>query len=160
MKKLILFAIVAIMAASCTTTTTVKTARTEGVPYSMYNASIADLKVVGPRISYTMRPSKDIQICGLNNVKQAAISEALNANGNADLLLEPQFVISQKRSFFKKEVTSITVTGIPAQYVNVRSMHDSVWVNRVFRNYDNGDGKASSANKGGVLQFIKGKKKF
>ena len=41
MKKYMLIAVAALMAASCTTTT--KTARTESVPYSMYNATVADL---------------------------------------------------------------------------------------------------------------------
>lgn len=69
-------------------------------------------------------------------MKQAAIQEALSANGNADLLLEPQFVISHKKGpfgIFINKVTSITVTGRPATYTNFRSMDDGVWTDPVFR---------------------------
>lgn len=125
MKKLLFLAVAALMAASCTTTT--KTARTESIPYSMYNANVADL-AVGERISYTLTPSKDIRRGGLDNCMKAAIQNALVENGNADLLVEPQFVISQRRG-----VKSITVTGRPAKYKNFRTLNDSVWTNPVFR---------------------------
>ena len=128
MKKII-FAVAAVFTlASCTTIT--KTARTESVPYSMYNATIADLKVGPARITHTIKPSKQINKGGISNVKQAVIQEALTANGNADLLLEPQFVISHKKGPFGwiiNKVTSITVTGRPATYTNFRSMDDNVW---------------------------------
>ena len=136
MKKYLFLAVAAFMAASCTTTT--KTARTESVPYAMYNATVADLKVAPQRISYTMSPSKEIVKGGIGNVKQAVIQEALNANGNADMLLEPQFVISHKKGPFGwliNKVTSITVSGRPATYKNFRSMSDDVWTDPVFRGH-------------------------
>ncbi|MCH5328163.1 MAG: hypothetical protein J1E02_04005 [Coprobacter sp.] len=134
MKKYLFMAAVAVLATSCVTTT--KTARTESVPYSMYNATVADLEVSPKRITYTIEPSVEIQKGGINNVKQAVIMEALNANGNADMLLEPQFVISHKKGpfgIFINKVTSITVTGRPATYKNFRSMDDKVWCDPVFR---------------------------
>lgn len=135
MKKCIFIFAAAVWAmSSCTTVT--KTARTESVPYSMYNATIADLKVAPARISYTMRPSKQINAGGINNCKQAAIQEALRVNGNADLLLDPQFVVSSKKGpfgIFINKVTSITVSGRPATYVNFRSMDDNVWTDPIFR---------------------------
>ena len=136
MKKYMLIAVAALMAASCTTTT--KTARTESVPYSMYNATVADLEVSPKRITYTMAPSKEIRSGGVANVKQAATQEALEKNGNADLLLEPQFVLSHKKGPFGlliNKVTSITVTGRPATYKNFRSMSDDVWTDPVFRGH-------------------------
>lgn len=136
MKKYLLIAVAAFMAASCTTVT--KTARTESVPYSMYNATVADLEVAPQRITYTMTPSKEIVKGGIANVKQAAINEALTANGNADMILEPQFVIAHKKGpfgFFINKVTSITVTGRPATYKNFRSMSDDVWTDPVFRGH-------------------------
>jgi hypothetical protein len=57
----------------------------------------------------------------------------LEKNGNADLLVEPQFVYSIKRTLFGKEVTSVTVTGRPAKYKNFRSLPDKVWTDEVFR---------------------------
>ena len=127
MKKIFLVAAAVFTLASCTT---------ESVPYSMYNATVADLQVAPARITYTMRPSKQINKGGIGNVKQAVIQEALTANGNADLLLEPQFVISHKKGPFGwliNKVTSITVTGRPATYTNFRSMDDDVWTDPVFR---------------------------
>ncbi|MBQ2362025.1 MAG: hypothetical protein II287_00255, partial [Bacteroidaceae bacterium] len=53
--------------------------------------------------------------------------------GNADLLVEPQFVISMKRGLFRKKVKSVTVSGRPAKYKNFRSLSDDVWTNKIFR---------------------------
>lgn len=134
MKKFIIIAMAALAMASCTTTT--KTARTESVPYSMYNATVADLEVAKARITYTLQPSKEVRKGGVSNCKQAAIMEALNANGNADLLLEPQFVVNHKKGpfgIFINKVTSVTVSGRPAFYKNFRSMDDKVWCDPVFR---------------------------
>ncbi|MBO4611709.1 MAG: hypothetical protein J5671_00895 [Bacteroidaceae bacterium] len=136
MKKYMFLAVVAFMAASCTTIT--KTARTENVPYSMYNATVADLEVSPNRITYTLKPSKEIRKGGIGNVKQAALQEALTQNGNADLMLEPQYVISHKKGplgIFINKVTSITVTGRPATYKNFRSLSDDVWTDPVFRGH-------------------------
>lgn len=151
MKKLMILAVAALAVASCTTTT--KTARTESVPYSMYNATVADLDVAPKRITYTLKPSKEIAKGGLGNCKTAAIMEALTANGNADLMLEPQFVISHKKLLFRSKVTAVTVTGRPATYKNFRSMHDSVWCDPVFRN-TKGVGVEDGSSKGGLLQHI------
>ncbi|MCH5328164.1 MAG: hypothetical protein J1E02_04010 [Coprobacter sp.] len=134
MKKYMLIVAVALMGVSCTTTT--KTARTESIPYSMYNANVADLEV-GDRISYTMTPNKDILRGGDANCKKAAIQEALMQNGNADLLVEPQFIISKRKGLFSSKITSVTVTGRPAKYKNFRSLNDSVWSDPVFRGVKN-----------------------
>ena len=114
------------MLSSCITIT--KTARTAETSSSIQNATVADLKVSDHRVTYTMTPSKEIQRAGLSNVKQAAIQEALTQNGNADIMVEPEFVISLKNKFiFGKEVSSITVSGRPAYYQNFRTLPDSVW---------------------------------
>lgn len=131
MKKYLFIAAVALMAASCTNIS--KTARTETIPYSMYNATVADLEVAPQRITYTMTPSKSVRKGGQLNCKKAAISEALAANGNADLLVEPQFVIERKSGLFTNKVTKITVSGRPAKYKNFHSLPDDVWTNPVFR---------------------------
>lgn len=133
MKKYLFLAAVAVMAiTSCTTTT--KTAKTTDMPADVLSATVADLEVSPNRISYTMTPSKEVQRAGLGNVKRAAIMEALQANDkNADILVEPEFVISMKNNFFTKKVTSVTVTGRPAKYKGYRSLGDDVWCNSVFR---------------------------
>ena len=85
-----------LMLSSCITTT--KTARTATTSASIKNATVADLRVTDHRVTYTMSPSKAIQRAGLNNVKQAAIQEALTKNGNADVMVEPEFVIEKERT--------------------------------------------------------------
>ncbi|MBQ8454937.1 MAG: hypothetical protein IJ537_06340 [Bacteroidaceae bacterium] len=134
MKKFFFILAAALMAASCTTTT--KTARVENIPYSMYNANAADLQV-GDRVTYTFTPSKAIQRGGFANCKKAAINDALAQNGNADLLVEPQLVVSVYRGLFGSKVKSITVTGRPAKYVNIHSLGDKVWTDPVFRGVKN-----------------------
>ena len=123
-KGIMALAAVALLS-SCITTT--KTARTASTSATIKNATVADLRVADKRITYTMSPSKAIQRAGLNNVKQAAIQEALTLNGNADVLVEPEFVIEQERSLFGSRINSITVTGRPAYYENFRTLPDSVW---------------------------------
>lgn len=130
MKKYLLLVGAVVAFASCTTTT--KTARTESIPYSMYNANVADLEV-GERVSYTMTPTKEIRRGGDANVKKAAIQDVLMKNGNADLLVEPQFIISKRKGVGGGKITSITVTGRPAKYKNFRSLNDKVWTDPVFR---------------------------
>lgn len=149
MKRALFAAVAIVLLASCTTTT--KTARTESVPYSMYNATVADLKV-GERVIYSISPSREIQKGGIANCKRAVIQECLTANGNADLMLEPEFVISHKKGpfgIFINKVTNITVSGRPATYVNFRSMNDTVWTDPVFR------GKKESK-----ISFLKGDKRI
>lgn len=131
MKKYLFIAAAALLATSCTVTT--KTARTETLPYAMFNASVADLEVAPQRISYTLVPSAVVRRAGALNCKKACISEALAANGNADLLIEPQFVIEQKKRLFSSKVSKVTVSGRPAKYKNFRSLNDSVWCNPTFR---------------------------
>ncbi|MBR0181969.1 MAG: hypothetical protein IJQ05_01670 [Bacteroidaceae bacterium] len=134
-KHLFMAAIAALCLASCTTTN--KTARTEVMPYSMYNASVADLDVSPERVVYTMTPSKELNRAGEANCKRAAVQECLSKNGNADLLVEPMFVVSVKKTWFGKKVTSVTVSGRPAKYKNFRSMPDGVWTDPVFRGSKN-----------------------
>lgn len=124
-------AIAALCLASCTTTK--KTARTEVMPCSMYNASVADLDVSPERVVYTMIPSKALNRAGEANCKRAAVQECLSKNGNADLLVEPMFVVSVNG----KKVTSVTVSGRPAKYKNFRSLPDGVWTDPVFRGSKN-----------------------
>lgn len=135
MKKILIVAIAALSFASCSKPVITETARTESVPYVMYNATVADLEAAKARITYTLKPSPEMVRGGLENCKQAAIQEALTANGNADLLLEPQFVVNQTKGFlgFGKKVHSVTVSGRPAFYKNFRSLNDDIWTNPVFR---------------------------
>lgn len=110
-----------------------KTATTANISMQAHNATVADLKV-GERISYTMTPSDEVRRGGEANVKQVAEAEALEKKGgNADLLVNPLYVISKKRGLFSSKITSITVSGRPAFYTNFRPLPDSVFSNPVYR---------------------------
>ena len=159
-KSVFLCSAVLMMMASCSTTFTTKTSTTANVPQSLLSATVADLDVAKERITYTIAPSDEILRCGEANVKRAAEAEALDAytkktGKTADLLLEPEYVISKTRKFFKgTKVTSITVSGRPASYKNFHSLNDSVWCNPIFRaGYKNTVKKEN----GGLLKGMFGK---
>lgn len=153
MKKFFCFLSVALLAISCTTVT--KTAKTLDSPASLLSATVAELEVSPERVTYTMTPSKEIRRGGLANVKQAAEQEVLAKYGNADVLVDAEYVISQTSYLiFGKKVESITVTGRPARYKNFHSLDDAVWCDPVFRaNYDNNVKKGGN----GILKGLFGK---
>lgn len=131
-KSFVFWALLSILLSSCETLT--KTARTADVSSSLQSVTVADLKV-SDRITYTMDPvKKEIRRGGVENVKRAVEAEALEKKGgNADVLLEPQYVFVKKRSLLGSKITSVTVSGRPAYYVNFRALNDSVWSNPYFR---------------------------
>jgi len=143
MKKVLLLACVSFSLASCVTT--IKTAKKMDAKSQLLNATVADLEVSPIRVSYTMQPVKAIQRAGISNVKQAAIQECLIKNGNADVLVDVEYVIEQENRFiFGKRINSITVSGHPAKYKGYHSLSDSVWCNPVFRHhYENGISRPS-----------------
>ena len=151
MKKVFFLLGCVLAMSSCTTI--VKTASEAAMPASLYSATVADLEVAPERITYTMTPSKALQRGGFGNVKKAVENEALTKNGNADILVEPEFVITQTRYLFRKKIASITVTGRPAKYTNFHSLNDSIWCNRVFRAGYKNDVKGA----GGLLKGVFGK---
>lgn len=128
--SIILFAAIGLMA-SCTTIT--NTARTEGVPSQLLSATVADLDVMPQRVSYTLEVTKEIRRGGDANIMRTAEHEALVRNGNADLLVEPQYTTVRKRGLVRNRITGMTVTGRPAFYKGFHSLDDSVWCNREFR---------------------------
>lgn len=112
MKKVILSlaAIVAMGMVSCTTVT--KTATTVGVDTSIASYNLADLEVSSKKISFTYTPTS-AELKG-SNLKKCAVHEALKANGNADVLVAPEYVVKNNRT--------VTVTGYPATYKNFRAV--------------------------------------
>lgn len=97
------------------------TSTTIPVETSITSVSKADLNVWKNKISYTYRPSKAVRRCGEKNVINAAVSEALKANGNADVLVGAQYEVKKTRNIFGcTSIKYVTVTGYPAVYVNVR----------------------------------------
>lgn len=154
MRKILAFlTFAAFFLSSCQTV--MKTARTADIESSMQSITVADLKVSNERITHTLIPNKDIQRGGLKNVKRAVEAEALAKYGNADVLLDAQYVISKKRTFWGSKITSIMVSGRPAFYTNFRSLNDTVWANPVFRGV-----KANRGSVGFFSNFKKGSKKL
>lgn len=97
------------------------TSTTIPVETSITSVSKADLNVWKNKISYTYRPSKAVRRCGEKNVINIAVSEALKANGNADVLVGAQYEVKKTRNIFGcTSIKYVTVTGYPAVYVNVR----------------------------------------
>lgn len=130
MKSYGLMALAAIALTSCSTMT--QTSKTAGVESSLLSATVADMKV-GDRVSAEINVDKALRRGGMSNIRHAVEAEALAKAGNADVLLEPQYVVEKKTGFFGSKVTKISVTGRPATYQNFRNFNDSVWSNPVFR---------------------------
>lgn len=114
MKKTVLFMAAAMFLCSCSSIS--NTASTKGVDSQLINRSSAEMKVSDKRVSYTLVPTKEQRRAGGERaLKAAAIHALLEANGNADVLVAPEFEI--KKGFNK--VHYVKVSGKPASYVNV-----------------------------------------
>ena len=95
--------------ASCTTT--INSARTEHFSSPAITMTIADLEVSPKKITYTYRPSYEVNRGGEANVINTAVREALEVNGGGDVLVEMQFTLKKSG---KKNVKEVTVSGYPA----------------------------------------------
>lgn len=129
---------VAFLATSCTTV--VKTAKTADTPVSLLSSTVADLEVSPDRIVVTQSGE---ELKGYIDVKQAVEHKALE-KVNADVLVNPEFVIKTKNYIIFKKIESVTVSGRPAKYKNFHSLNDSVWCNPVFRSNLKESGKSGS----------------
>lgn len=76
--------------------------------------TVANLQV-GKKVTYTYYTSAADRKGGTKNCKNAAIAAMLKENGNADVIVAPEF-------FYDNTLTSITVTGYPATYNNFQSI--------------------------------------
>ena len=123
MKKLFLLVVAATLLASCGSQAkfTKSSTHTKISVATPITAVMADLEVSTEKISHLLIPSKTVRKGGFDNIVNTAVQEALEANGNADVLvgLEKQVKYNDKG-----EVETIVVTGYPAKYVNFRSPGD------------------------------------
>lgn len=121
MKKQILFAAAAavLMLSSCSTIN--HTASTESVDTELFNRSNADLNVSSQKITFTYNPDEAHRRAGKKAVLRAAVAKALEANGNADILVAPQYEVKETRGLFSTKIKYVTVKGYPATYKNVHS---------------------------------------
>lgn len=121
MKKQILFAAAAavLMLSSCSTIT--HTASTEAVDTEVFNRSNADLNVSSQKITFTYKPDGAHLRGGKKAVLRAAVAKALEANGDADVLVAPQYEVKETRGLFSTKIKYVTVKGYPATYKNVHA---------------------------------------
>ena len=147
MKKIILFFAFAVTLVSCgTTEKLINTAtHTGGSAPFFVNPVCADIKVDGKKISFFMPVSENISAGGLQNVIDTAVKDALEQNGNADLLVGLQ---TQVKYDSNGDIESIAITGYPARYINFRNLPNAQAV----------PATAPEGEKGGVLAVFKKKK--
>ncbi|MCM1377482.1 MAG: hypothetical protein NC097_03625 [Clostridium sp.] len=111
MKKLLIASAACIfMLASCNTVTSTRTATTVKVPTVVSSVNVADLEV-GPRVTFTYNTQKNERMG--RTAECAAVAAMLEANGNADVLVAPEYKYDNDRKV-------IIVTGRPAKYKNFR----------------------------------------
>lgn len=86
--------------------------------------STAELKVMDKKVSYVYTPNKQERQRGLKQVKENAVAKLLEVNGNADVLVHPQYVVNLKKYIFRSKILSVEVKGYPAYFVNVKAAND------------------------------------
>lgn len=129
MKKLLISAIVAITAVSCSTPAKLINTSSHAVfndPQLFVSPVYVDLNVAETKITYFYIPSKTVVNCGLDNVIDSAVSEALVQNNNADVLIGLQKQIKYDGN---GEIESVVITGYPAHYTNMRSAGEKYFEN-------------------------------
>jgi hypothetical protein len=114
MKKLLVLVVVAMSMASCVlqkATSSFKEVANDGV---LEYPVIADLQI-GEKVSYHYVPQKLYRkrLTKLELI-QNAMALTLEKHGNADVLLNPQYVFKYKEG---SNIREITITGYPAKYV-------------------------------------------
>lgn len=119
MKKLLFAAsFVALVMSSCTTVE--KTASAIDVNNNINSVTAVDLDVSNTRISYVYRTTKKVRKGGSKNVYATAVSAALKANDNANVLVAPEYETVIKKGLFGSKIKTVTVSGYPAKYKNFR----------------------------------------
>lgn len=115
MKKSLLLASAACAMLMCScgsNKATMYTATGVTVPTVVTSTNIADLNV-GERTSLRYTTTKADRNGGVNNCKDAAITAFLKTNGNADVIVAPEF-------FVDIDLNYVEVIGRPASYKNFR----------------------------------------
>ena len=118
MKRVIVILVATAMFAGCSTTKQLSEVKTLDIVHRgvIHKPVIADLIVEQERVVGTAaaRQAPDIE-----TLKILAIQNALANAGNADILVDPLFTVTEGGG------TTVEVRGYPARYSNFRSMEDS-----------------------------------
>jgi hypothetical protein len=119
MRKILFIALVMLGVSSCalhrSTSSTQKIISIEPLATPV----VADLNV-GEKITYTYQAERNLKMrLSRQELIEDAVACALQANGEADVLLQPQykFYYVEGQKYYK-----IIVTGYPAKYVNFRNV--------------------------------------
>lgn len=120
-RKIFILLSLAAMLGMASCTTTISTARTEHFSSAAITATFADLAVSPSKITYTYRPTDDVNRGGEANVINTAVRKALEVNGGGDVLMEMQYTLKKSG---KKNVKEVTVSGYPATYKNFRPANE------------------------------------
>lgn len=118
-KTLLAAAAIAVLGlASCSSIS--HTSTTEAVNTEILNRSTAELEVSPKKITYTFTTTPPHRRAGGEKaLKAAAVAKALEQNGNADVLVAPQYTVVKSKGLGPWKIKSVTVTGYPAFYKNV-----------------------------------------
>lgn len=116
-RKILAAGIAALALSSCSTIT--HTSQTASVDTRLYNLTVADMKVANAKDSVTVDWKwNPLSTISLKAQKESATHALLNRN-DADVLVEPQYIVT-RRGIFRGG--SVTVTGYPATYTDFRPM--------------------------------------
>lgn len=113
MKKVFLFAFVAVLAASCSTVKKTATAVDVNNQLSSYNE--ADLEISQQRVTYEFRPTAKERRGGTKNVISCAYAATLKSSNDADVLVQPEYTMRISHGLFGTKIKEVTVTGYPAK---------------------------------------------
>lgn len=114
-KYCFIIACAALVLTSCKTLVT-KTSAIQPITTRVISAPVeADLDVSENKITYTYT---HLNGGGEENAKSCAVSEALKQNGDADVLVAPQYTVRKDG----KKVKSVIVSGYPAKYKNFKQV--------------------------------------
>lgn len=119
MKKILFLSLAVAISASLSSCSFISnsdgyTATKAPVELTISSRNVVDLEVSPVRVSNTFLTTKAMRDGGLENCKNAAVQDLLKKNGNADVLVAPEYS-------YDKDLNSITVSGYPAKYKNFRS---------------------------------------
>ncbi len=124
MKKIFMISMAAFalaFASSCSSVNRAMVKTTEVSHPAVETATMASLDISKKRITYTYTPTiADAKILSEAELVQNAIFKALEANGNADVLVQVNSMVHMQKGLFGSRVKSITVSGYPAYYVDFR----------------------------------------
>ncbi len=124
MKKLFVIGALAVLMSSCSTHKAMVNTTRVNHPV-IESTTMATVDVDQKRITYNYVPTlQDTKALSEAQLIQNAMYMALQANGNADVLVKVNSFVTYKKGLFGKRIKSISISGYPARYVDFREPSD------------------------------------